>query len=455
MSGLPMNQPPLFDPLDDFEDVRPASVEEARGKPRFQRAQRDQVEFQLFSLDDLLAADHPARAVWAYVEKADLSSLYDRIKAVEGHKGRDPVDPRILVALWIYATVEGVGSARHLERLCDRDIAFRWICGGVSVNHHLLSNFRTRHVEWLDKALTISVATLMHAELVSLNRVSQDGIRVRASAGKSSFRRKPTLEEHMVAASARVKQLKEESEADFTASNKQLAAARLRAAEDREKRLRHAMDEVDKVAAQRNKRNKGDESVARASETDPEARVMKMPDGGYRPGYNVQFSTAGDSLVIVGVDVTNQGSDGGLMEPMVTQLENRYGKTPEEFLADGGFSTADDIDALTKRGVMVYTPMRDEKKQKEKGNDPYQPKAWDKPNVAAWRLRMGQEETKEIYRERSATIECVNAHVRNRNFWQMRVRGLMKVKAVALWHALTQNILCEIRLRARNELRIA
>ncbi len=240
-----------------------------------------------------------------------------------------------------------------MQRLTGRDVVYRWIGGSVSVNYRLLADFRTDHAEWLDGQLTANVAGLMEAGLVPLNRVSQDGMRVRASAGKSSFRRQPTLEEHLVAATDQVNRLREELEANPAASSSRSAAARTRAAEDRERRIREALVEVEKVKAQREARNRGDESPPRASTTDPEARVRKMGNGGFRPAYNVQFATAGDSLVIVGLAVNNQGSDGGLMDPMVTQVQGRYDAAPKQWLADGGFSTTDDIEAVSRHGTTV------------------------------------------------------------------------------------------------------
>jgi transposase len=444
-----MSPSSLFERPDDLNPPQSQDQPQGYGRPRFQPAQRDQVEFQLFALDELIPDDHPVRAVWDFVQAADLSGLYNRIKAIEGHPGRDPVDPRILMALWLYATTEGVGSARQLERLTGRDVVYRWICGGVSVNHRLLANFRTDHAEWLDGQLTASVAGLMEAGLVTLNRVSQDGMRVRASAGKSSFRRQPTLEEHLAIATEQVNQLREELETDPAASWNRCAAAKKRAAEDREQRVRQALVEVEKVKAQREARNRGDESPPRASTTDPEARTMKMGDGGFRPAYNVQFATAGDSLVIVGVDVNNQGSDGGLMDPMVAQVEGRYDETPKEWLADGGFSTTDDIEAVANRGTTVYAPVKDAEKKKKKGLDPFQALPSDTPKLAEWRTRMGTGESKKIYQGRSASVECANAHARNRRLWQFPVRGLKKVRAIALWHALAHNIVCGVRLRAR------
>jgi hypothetical protein len=290
----------------------------------------------------------------------------------------------------LYATTEGVGGARQPERPTGRDVVSRWIRGGVSVDHRPLSNFRTDHAEWLDGQLTASVAGPMRAGLVTLDRVSRDGMRVRASAGKSSSRRRPTLEEHLEIATERVNRPREELEADLAASSTRCTAARKRAAEDREGRVRRASIEVEKVKARREARGRGDESPPRASTTDPEARVMKRGDGGFRPADDVQFATAGDSLVIVGVDVTDQGSDGGLMDPMVVPVEGRDGEAPKEWLGDGGFSTTDDIEAVSRRGTTVSTPVKDVEKGRKKGVDPFQPLASDTPALAEWRTRMGR-----------------------------------------------------------------
>src|ERR1700761_4748897 len=162
---------------------------------RLWRAQRDQMSWDMICLDDLLSADHRARQVWAYVEGCDLSVLYEKIRAVEGGVGRAAIDPAILMALWLYATLEGVGSARLLDRLCARDAAYRWICGGVGMNHHTLSDFRVEAGAVLDDLLTRSMAGLAQAGIVDLSCLGVDGVRVRASAGASSFRRQPRLVE--------------------------------------------------------------------------------------------------------------------------------------------------------------------------------------------------------------------------------------------------------------------
>ena len=175
-----------------------------QGAPRVQSAVRNQVELRACDLDAALPAEHQARAVWAFVQSLDLQALYARIRAVEGSVGRAPIDPAILMSLWLYATLDGVGSARELDRLCDSDDAYRWLCGGVGVNHHTLGDFRVEHTLWLDIQLTRNVAALLSQGLVSMNRVAHDGMRVRAHAGAASFRRRETLEQLMQDAEGQV-----------------------------------------------------------------------------------------------------------------------------------------------------------------------------------------------------------------------------------------------------------
>jgi transposase len=397
-----------------------------------------------------LPEDHPARSVWEYVEGLDLSPLHERVKAVERRPGRSPIDPQILFALWLYATLRGVGSARELDRRCNPqtgEVPFQWICGGVSVNHHTLSDFRTQHVELLDKLLTDSVAVLMQEELVTLDRVAQDGMKVRASAGAASFRRRPTLEEHLADARAQVEALKAELAADPAAANRRQQAARERAARERAERLQRALEQLPDVAA---KKKASEKEKARVSTTDPEARVMKMADGGFRPAYNVQLATDTGSQIITGVDVTNSGGDQGKLAPMVEQHDERYGQTPDEALVDGGFVKKDDITKVSApEGITkVYAPVMESKKEDV---DPHAPRKGDTPAVAEWRARMATDEAKEIYKERAATAECVNAIARNRGLQQFGVRGSPKVKAVILWYVLAHNLNRAATLRAQRE----
>jgi transposase len=298
---------PLFDeeqaPIPAAEECEARVMQSA---PRYQRPNRAQVELRPRNLEALIPEDHPVRTVWAFVAGMDLLPLYQRIRAVEGGAGRPPIDPAILMALWLYATLEGVGSARALERLCQQHDAYRWLCGGVSVNHHSLADFRVAHGAFLDHQLTVGVATLMSKGLVSMKRVAQDGVRIRASAGAASLRRQPSLERCLEEARVQVEALRQELRDDPAASAQRERAARLRAAEEREQRVRKALEHLPQVEA---KKKAAEKPKARVSTTDPEARVMKMADGGFRPAFNGQFCTDTETQVVVGVDLSNEGSD--------------------------------------------------------------------------------------------------------------------------------------------------
>jgi len=418
-----------------------ASTEPAEStSPRLRYAQRQQHEFRDVVLDGLLPADHQVRLVWDYVCQLDLTALLQKIRAVAGAPGRDATDPRILFCLWLYATLEGVGSARQLERLCEEHLAFMWVCGGVSVNYHLLSDFRVEHEAFLDQLLTHSVAVLRQEGLVDMERVAQDGMRVRASAGASSFRRRGKLTAALQEAKDQVQRLKKELQEDSGAGTRQRQAAQERAAKERVERLEHALEELAKVEQAVEKRGKESKEKARASMTDPEARKMKMADGGFRPAYNAQLATDTQSRLIVGVDVTNQGSDGGQMGPMLDQLHQRHEQPPKEYLVDGGFASREDINyAATEHGTQVFAPVREKEKKEKAGKDPFAPLPGDKPAVAEWRQRMGTPQAQELYHLRSSTAEWSNAQARNRGLYQVRVRGLAKVRTVLLWYALVHN----------------
>jgi transposase len=436
-------QPTLFEAVGE-ESLVAQTPDSVQGRPRVRTANRQQIVFRATPLDALIPHDHPARVVWDYVERLDLSPLYDRIQSVERGPGRDAIDPKILMALWLYATVEGVGSARRLDELCRVHAAFQWIAGDVSTNYHTLADFRTGHVGLLDDLLTQGVAALVAEDLVDLNRVAQDGMRVRASAGAASFRRRPTLEEALAQAEAQVEALRVEVEEDPAASDRRQKGVRERAARERAQRIQAALERLPALEA---KKKAGEKDKARCSTTDPTATVMKMADGGFRPAYNVQFSTATGSQVIVGVDVETTGSDAGQMVPMVKQVQERYETAAGEVLVDGGFAQHDQIEAVSApaMGCTVYAPVP---KPKDPQVDRHTPKPGDSAAVAAWRQRMGTDQAKAIYKERASTAECVNAQARGRGLLRLLVRGVAKVKAIALWHALAHNLLRAASLRA-------
>lgn len=403
---------------------------------------------QLFSLDQMLPKDHQARIVWAFVKSLDLEPLYADIQVTQHEAGRPAIDPPILVALWLLATLDSIGSARELDRRCETDIAYLWILGGVTVNHHTLSDFRVDHPEFTEQLLADSVASLIDRGLVPLETIAQDGMRVRASAGKSSFRRKPTLEELQQQAQEHVERLKQEAESETARQegDARRQAAAERAARERQERIEEALRQHEQLSAQREKRKKGDGEKTRVSTTDPDARTMKMANGGYDPAYNVQFATDGDARVIVGVDVTNDGTDGGEMPPMQEKIRTTYGRTPKQALVDGAFATKESVTAVELAGTEVVSSVPRSEQLEKHGKDPHARQKGDSDQYVAFRERMAKPEYQELYRWRPSIAEFPNAECRNRNLRQFRVRGLRKVKAVVLWYALAFNLLRMINL---------
>jgi len=425
-------------------DVLPeqAAPERAPGKARLLEPQRDQLQLRSIDIDSLIGEDHAARLIWAYVEQLDLGALENAIKSREGRPGHPAIAPRLLLALWLYATSEGVGSARALARLCESHDAYRWLAGGVSVNYHTLSDFRVGHGELLDRLLIENVATLAACGLIDLGKLAQDGVRVRASAGASSYRRRAALEQHLAQARDVVEQLRREVDDDPAASNQRLRAARQRAARERLERVDAALAKLREVEAQRerllqtNRKRAEKQKEPRASTSDPEVRILKMADGGFRPAWNGQVVSAAGTPIVVAVTPCATGSDRGLIRPILDKLCTRLGRLPERHLADGGFTAAHDIEWAHDQGIEVYCPPAKSKH----GGDPCEPKAGDGPGVRAWRSRMASQDGKRQYRTR-AICECIHAHWRNWNLIRFNVRGRAKVGAVMLWHALANNIL--------------
>lgn len=418
---------------------------------RLRRPERSQYVMRMECAEDLVPESHPVRVIWAVTERLDLSGFYASIRAREGVVGRDATDPRLLVALWLYAATRGVGSARELARLCEETRAFQWLCGGVSVNYHTLSDFRVGHGEALDALLTQLIAVLVGQGLVRVWRISQDGTRVRACAGAGSFRRGERLQELHEEAKAHVAELRRQVEEPGAAAGVggRRRAARERAARERQQRLEQALARLPeleqkqrelapKVAAKDRARKL---SEPRVSTTDPEVRVMKMSDGGYRPAVNVQLACDPESRAIVGVEVSSSGVDTGQSEPMREQVERRSGQKVSEHLMDGGYLTLDDIEQAAEQEVRVYVPPKPPRNRQRRASA-YEPRPGDSPAVAAWRQRMGSEQSKAIYKLRGATSETVNADLKtHRGLRQLTVRGLDKIRCAVLWSVLAYNLM--------------
>lgn len=460
-----MITPLLFDDLPEQAKPVTEREEESPKKYRVQVPNRKQLELRPSDLESLIGEGHRARIVWGFVTGQDLKVLYEDIKAVEGGVGRAAIAPEILYALWLFATLEGVGSARKLARLTQEHDAYRWICGGVQVNYHTLADFRSRNEAALDDLLTQNLAGLIAAGVVTLKSVAQDGMRVRASAGAASFRREEKLNGYLEAARARVAALKQDVKDDPGADARRTKAARERAAREREARVEAALKRLPELAAIKAQRGKKADE-ARASTTDAEATIMKMGDGGFRPAYNIEFGSDTASQIIVGVEVVTTGSDMAQMAPMVSQVIDRCGQAPENWLVDGGFPAHDQIDGVAEK-TRVIAPVPKPKKAKAQKSDmpdapkqaadavePVEPpkvdqhqrKASDSKAVGDWRERMGTDEAKALYKERAAVAECVNAQARNRNLVRLPVRGVKKVKAVVYLYALAHNLMRMISL---------
>ena len=406
---------------------------------RLRRANRDAVIPIPARLENLLPSDHLARRVWDVVVQLDLSAFYAGIEVADDCVGRPATDPLMMVALWVYALLQGVTEARVLARMCVEHLAYIWLCGGVSMNYHTLSDFRVKHESALNDLLTQIVQCLDEAGLVGWEAQAQDGMRVRASAGAASFHRQPTLEKALVEAQAQVAALEVPQPLETVPPTLGEQAARERAAHERVERLEAALQEMPLVQAVK---PADERSQARVSSTDPEARVMKMGDGGFRPAYNWEFATDTANLVIMGVDVVNEGSDKGQMDPMLRQIARRYDRLPQDWLIDGGFVKLTAVEEWSPK-VRILAPVPT---PKDKTRDPYQPLPDDSPIIAAWRERMGTQEAKTTYKLRAATAECVNAQARiQEGVQQSMLRGKAKNRCLALWVTIAHNLWVWIR----------
>lgn len=404
-----------------------------QGKPRIAEPQRRQGVI-LFELpEDRLPPTHPARVLWDVIGTLDLSAFLDGVKAVEGGPGRSTLSPQVKLVLWLYAISTGVGSSREIVRLIETDAAYRWIVGDREVSHQTLSKFRGEHGAALDELMTDILAALIHKGVLALDLVAQDGMRVRASASAPSFRRHESLLSCREQAALHLKAVL--AQADDPELTRAQQAAREAAARDFQRRVEEAITTVTELKKSRH----SSAQPPRVSTTDADARVMKMGDGGFRPAYNVRTATAGSPLggprTIVGVQVTNVGSDMGSLTPMLAEIERRTGQRPMMLLADANHASHDCIRAATHQGVtpLVSVPERSQRPGA---------KADDDPAIVAWRARMETGEAKQVYRARASLCELTNARLRtHQGLDRFLVRGLEKVTCVALLGAIASNLL--------------
>ncbi len=400
----------------------------AEPKVRVREPERKQGVIVFEIPEDRLAADHPARVLWTLIETFDLSAFLAGAKAIEGRAGRSRSSPAMLLTLWMYALSRGIGSAREIARLIETDDAFRWIVGNAGASHHKLSQFRVEHFGALQGLMTAVLATLLHKGLLSLERVAQDGTRVRASASAPSFRTGPALQECREQAELHIKAVF--ADADNPELSAQHHAARVAKARETKVRIDAAIEVVKDLVDEKGRTP----AKARASTTDPEARVMKMPDGGFRPGHNVQLAVAGSQLggprTVVALQVTNVGSDMGSLTPMVEQIEKRTGELPRAMLADANHGKHACIMNLVEKGI---TPLVSVASNAAPSKE---------PAIQQWHALMASKEGKRQYKPRASLVELVNAHFKDRfGMESVLVRGTQKVTCVMLLGALAFNLL--------------
>lgn len=417
---------------------------------------RGQLRWDMVDLDSPLPEDHRARTVWAFVENLDLGEFYDRIKARDEMAGRPARDPRVILAVWLYATVEGVGSARAIDRLCRQHTAYRWLCGGAPINHDLLSGFRRDSGELPDRLLTQSVTGLIAAKLVSLEEGAIDGTKVRARAGRRSLSKQKRLERIETAVAERVAALKAELDQDPTGQERGRRKRALQAAEERARRIARAHQKLQEletekaVRAQRHAKEEAEKGAVKVSTSDPEARLMRLPDGATAPASNIQVATSNG--FIIAAEPTARRNDSGLAPGLTAQIAQRCGRAPKRLLADTRAMTQSDIVTLaeTHPGMRVYspppaaradvTPETARKRRWERRREP--------PAVRAWRVLMASEDGQQTYRRRKLT-ERAHGIIKNRGMSRFLVHGLKAVRAVCVVQALALNLSWADMLRRR------
>ena len=488
---------------------------ERAGEARLKVVDRAQMLLRTVDVERLIPEDHPARAIWEFVGRLDLSRYTEQVRSVAGVAGRPAFAPQLLVSLWVYSYSRGESSARAIERLCEHEPAYQWLTGMEGISAHTLSDFRVAHVDALHELFVQTLGLLSAEGLITLERVMQDGTRVRANASSKKFRRKRRVEAYLEQARETVEALEVQPEEE---SSRQMQAAQQRAKRERRQRLESALKQFDKLKAAKSR-------VERVSTTDPDARVMKQAEGGSAPSYNVHISTDAAHGLIVDIDATQAGSDYQQLTPAIERLEQSMHRAPEQMVVDGGYISSHNIVEMAKRGIDLVGPEPDDKaaeanrrksyqhrgvspeyeaskfvydaatnkyvcpqgkhlrydaKYESHGTMRYRYKASKQdcqacpvkdqccprtrrgrsierleplPEIAAFRQKMQTDEAKAIYRTRSQVAEFPNLWIKAKfGLRQFSVRGVAKVRTESLWAALTYDIQQWIRLRWRPNL---
>ena len=270
-----------------------------RAVPRLVSINRQQFVLRSMDVEKLVEEDHCVRAIWDLVGRLDLHRYHEQIAAVEGSAGREHTDPQLLISLWLYAYSRGISSARELARQCEYEPGCQWLCGLQLVSHRTLSGFRSENKAGLDDLFAQVLGMLSAEGLITLERVTLDGTKIKANASGNTFRGREKIAAHLEAAREQVRLLSEAADNEEKLAPRRVAARR-RAVRQRASRLEAAWREVERL--QRDKRHDRKDFVARASTTDPEAHVMRNGEGGTVPSYNVQVVTDTKHGLVVNVE---------------------------------------------------------------------------------------------------------------------------------------------------------
>jgi len=417
---------------------------------------RAQLRWEMVDLDSQLPDDHRARLVWAFVQGLDLGEFYDRIKARDEVAGRPATDPQVVLAVWLYATMEGIGSARAIDRLCQQHAAYRWLCGGAPINHDLLATFRRENAATLDRLLSQSLTGLIAEKLITLEELTIDGTKVRARAGRGSMSKRKRLENIEKVVAERVAELKGELDKDPAEPERQRKRRALQAAEERVRRIERAHQKLAELVqeqaarAKRHAKEEAEKGAPKVSVSDPEARVMRLADGAVAPAWNVQVATTNG--FIVAIDPTDRRNDGGLAPGLVEKIVERCGRVPQRLLADTTAMTQEDIVKLDAHypQMTVYSPPPPERT--EVTAETLRKRRWRRRRepaaVQAWRTRMASEDGQQTYRRRKLT-ERAHGIIKNRGMSRFLVHGRDKVRAICLLQALALNLGWAHTLRRR------
>src|SRR5713226_3856184 len=319
--------------------------------PRLVAIDRRQMLLRTVDVEKLVEDEHCVRSIWALVGRLDLGRYYAQIAAVEGGAGREHTDPQLLISLWLYAYSRGISSARELARQCEYEPGCQWLCGLQPVSHRTLSGFRSDNKAGLDDLFAQVLGMLSAEGLITLERVTLDGTKIKANAGGNTFRRHEKIAAHLAAAREQVRVLNAQAADEEKLAARQ-ASARRRAARQRASRLEAALREVQRL--QREKVHDRKTFLARASCTDPEAHVMRNGEGGTVPRYNVQLVTDPTHGLVVNVEATTDAIDYRQLEPALQRCEERLGRQPRQLIADGDYTNHASVHVADARGVDFY-----------------------------------------------------------------------------------------------------